>query len=186
MPTVSYTLDNSLITQPAIMSSAWQASDGTMGIVLFNISQAPQRLSVSRSMAPDYPVIAHGSMQWRQYNPDGSMTDLGTLTGTTQVFSGTMGPDEIILYELEDLTPADCAAVIAGGYGLPADVNEDCDVNMVDLTILADAWLSCQADLTADMTNDDCAMLEDFAVLANEWNQCNDPTDTTGRCQATW
>ena len=39
--------------------------------------------------------------------------------------------------------PASCADSIARGYGLPADLNEDCYVNMPDFSVLANQWLHC-------------------------------------------
>ena len=41
------------------------------------------------------------------------------------------------------LGPADCAQAIAEGYGHPADLNQDCRINLADLTGFIHDWLNC-------------------------------------------
>ena len=39
--------------------------------------------------------------------------------------------------------PANCAEVIGLGMGLASDLNEDCDVNLLDMALLSSDWLRC-------------------------------------------
>jgi len=63
-----------------------------------------------------------------------------------------------------------------GGFGyLPEDVNRDCYVDIYDLELLADEWLT-QADPQFDLFQDPCGVIDsrDFAVLANAWMHTSD------------
>jgi len=65
---------------------------------------------------------------------------------TTSFYSAQ--PDFMLVDELqvspwEALPPATCPEVIAGGYKLAADLNDDCYVNLEDYAMVASLWLVC-------------------------------------------
>ena len=57
-----------------------------------------------------------------------------------------------------------------GGFGyLATDLNYDCDVNMLDVKILAEQWLGIDPNERYDLFADDEIDFLDFAVLAEDW-----------------
>jgi hypothetical protein len=52
------------------------------------------------------------------------------------------------------------------------DINEDCQVNLPDLVIIASQWLdtSCPPDFCADMDDSSQVDMADFAAVAQDWN----------------
>ena len=87
--------------------------------------------------------------------------------------------------ELWELTPPD--------YNFPGDFDNDCDVNIVDLALFVDSWLSCndpQGDpcccdktpfgLSADLNHDCSVDIIDFSSFADSWQQpCDSQVPTT-------
>ncbi|MCP4611364.1 MAG: hypothetical protein GY845_21850, partial [Planctomycetes bacterium] len=55
-----------------------------------------------------------------------------------------------------------------------ADINGDCDVNILDLHLLAEQWLSSSGG-TADLSGDDRVNATDFAILGNQWHRAGIP-----------
>ncbi|MFH1719707.1 MAG: lamin tail domain-containing protein, partial [Planctomycetota bacterium] len=69
------------------------------------------------------------------------------------------------------------AAVLVGSAGAhcpAADLNRDCIVNLADLEVLTDQWLS-DSGLAADLNGDDIVDSGDFALLADQWYESGVP-----------
>ncbi|KPK76170.1 MAG: hypothetical protein AMJ79_07855 [Phycisphaerae bacterium SM23_30] len=67
---------------------------------------------------------------------------------------------------------------------IPADLNNDCYVNHIDLWMMSAQWLECTGG-SADIYDDDgdgCVNMLDYAFFAGLWLVCSDPTND--RC--TW
>lgn len=130
-------------------STIWGGSEGGFGV----------------GMAVDTDVISstvimvepnEGHVGWHQFDitaaaqlwqSDGN-TNHGLLIRRTggdgfKFYSceGLSHPKFNITYGLPD--PVDCAQVWERGLGLAGDVNQDCEVNMADFSLLAGTWLSC-------------------------------------------
>ncbi len=95
---------------------------------------------------------------------------------TTIIMSGT-------------IIPASCTQVQDFGYRLSGDLDGNCQVELADLLLLANQWLSTTptaigANYSPDMVVDDKVNLADFAVIAEQWLACNDPADTA--CTQNW
>ena len=86
----------------------------------------------------------------------------------------TISPD-ITTWQFQVPEPATCQEVQDWGYALTGDISGDCYVDMVDLQMMADAWVT--DDAPADLDGDNRVDLADFAVLAGDWMQCNHPSD---------
>jgi hypothetical protein len=97
--------------------------------------------------------------------------------------------DEFRIYPIA-LSPTDVAELANGittcqevqslGYRLPADLNGDCQIDLSDLILLVDQWLSSSPEAVApnyspDIAADDNINLADFAAMAEQWLVCNDP-----------
>jgi hypothetical protein len=80
------------------------------------------------------------------------------------------------------LTYGTCAQVIAGGYGLPGDLDIDCAVGISDLEILVSEWLT--AGTEADIVDDGSVDFKDFVQMAIDWLMCNDPENMD--CVPNW
>jgi len=63
---------------------------------------------------------------------------------------------------------------------IPADINDDCYVNSVDLYLMKQQWLLCDGG-SADIVDggDGCVNLLDFALLAAHWLKCSAPGDAS-------
>ena len=55
-----------------------------------------------------------------------------------------------------------------------ADLNGDCEVNIPDLRLLAEQWLSNSGSL-ADLSGDDRVNAADFAILGSQWHRAGIP-----------
>jgi glucuronoarabinoxylan endo-1,4-beta-xylanase len=87
------------------------------------------------------------------------------------------------------IIPASCAQVQDFGYRLLGDLDGNCQVELADLLLLANQWLSTNPTAAApnyspDVVVDDKVTLADFAVIAEQWLACNDPADTA--CTQNW
>lgn len=72
----------------------------------------------------------------------GSVYPIALTGGTT--FSDSFSSYEVHIYEVMlTSSPADCAAAKAEGYQFIGDFNGDCTTNIVDLEMVANAWLDC-------------------------------------------
>ena len=74
----------------------------------------------------------------------------------------------------------DCQEVQDSGYRLFADLNGDCKVEIEDLLLLVDQWLSSSPEsvlpnYSPNLVADDIINIADFAAVADEWSMCNDP-----------
>ncbi|HUE84644.1 MAG TPA: DUF6259 domain-containing protein [Vicinamibacterales bacterium] len=81
--------------QPAIMSSVWEALDGSMGIVLFNISTSAQ--SYEFTLAADRHPAVRKAVEVQQVTPGGATTTLGPLAPLNPILKGQLAPDEMRL-----------------------------------------------------------------------------------------
>jgi hypothetical protein len=73
-----------------------------------------------------------------------------------------------------------CPEVQSLGYRLDADLNGDCQIDLSDLILLVNQWLSTSPEAVApnyspDIVVDDHINLADFAAMAEQWLVCNDP-----------
>ena len=127
-------------------------------------------------------VVDHGlssTLTWSVSDaPAGATVDFGDAgsAATTAVFSeeGTyelnvelvIGTDSISDTIVVTVIDPDCQDVISAELGYPADLNDDCYVDLDDLQIFVSVWLS-QTDLV------------DFAGFAGYWGECNNPDDSS-------
>ncbi|HUE85835.1 MAG TPA: DUF6259 domain-containing protein [Vicinamibacterales bacterium] len=81
--------------QPAIMSSVWEAPDGSMGIVLFNISTSAQ--SYEFTLAGGRYAAVRKAVEVQQVTPGGAITSLGSLAPPDRTLKGQLAPDEMRL-----------------------------------------------------------------------------------------
>jgi hypothetical protein len=80
------------------MSSVWEAPDGSVAIVLFNISQTAKSFSFSMN-EDDYHILKN-TVSRSLMASDGILTSLDSVSGTTS-FSGTLAIDEVRIYILD-------------------------------------------------------------------------------------
>jgi len=97
MSEVQYPFNGRTVKQPAIMSSVWEAPDGSIAVVMFNISQTSKSFSFAMNET-NYPILANTVNRY-QLMSDGTLTSIDTVSGTVS-FSGTMAIDEIRIYVL--------------------------------------------------------------------------------------
>ena len=81
--------------------------------------------------------------------------------------------DNIIVDYRANLTFTTCPEVAASPYRLAGDVDGDCNVDVDDVAMMVDEWLT--TGVAADIVDDDAVNLADFAAIALEWLKCNDP-----------
>ncbi|MBN1765320.1 MAG: hypothetical protein JW860_08700 [Sedimentisphaerales bacterium] len=89
----------------------------------------------------------------------------------------------------QSINMANCQQAQDLGYRLEADLNGDCKIEMPDLMLLIDQWLSTSPAAVApnyspDLVADNEINLADFAAIADQWLICNDP-ETAG-CINNW
>jgi len=98
--------------------------------------------------------LANYSIDW--YTIDGGGA---TSTGGTYTITGTIGqPDAGYSYQGE--------YYLAGGYWTFADL---CFVDYIDLAIFSQYWLYTGPDLPADLDGDTNVNMIDLRILAEEW-----------------
>lgn len=99
-------------------------------------------------------------------------------------FAGKLDEVFIVAVELSDkqivqLYQAGCSSinqpcssfVIDLEFYIAGDLNYDCFIDCLDLSILADYWLRSIAPFTGDINEDGIANIEDFTVIANDWQK---------------
>jgi glucuronoarabinoxylan endo-1,4-beta-xylanase len=85
---------------------------------------------------------------------------------------------------------ADCAAVLAGGYGIESDLTGDCYVDLLDLEIIANYWLNNNCATSGNCQDADFAPVDgkvnfiDLARFGPQWRWCNNPQDSS--CTPNW
>lgn len=114
-------------------------------------------------------------------------TDAGASDVRIQSTSDTGLPNIDYIEVIGGMT--NCQQVQSLGYRLDADLNGDCQINLSDLTLLVEQWLSTSPEAVApnyspDIVVDDHIDLADFAAMAEQWLVCNDP-ETAG-CIVNW
>jgi hypothetical protein len=84
-----------------------------------------------------------------------------------------------------EMNPTTCEQVQLSPYKLSGDVDGDCHVNMADLALLAQQWLtSGSSPENADTDHSGIIDFKDFAKLVGDWLKCNDPQNST--CLINW
>ncbi len=83
----------------------------------------------------------------------------------------------------------DCQQVQDAGLNLAGDLDGNCYVNLADVSVLTDQWLSSNPiaippNHTPDILSDNKVNLSDLAVLTNDWLNCNNPQDSN--CIKNW
>lgn len=82
-----------------------------------------------------------------------------------------------------------CQQVQSAGYRLQGDLNGNCEVEITDLVLLIDQWLSTGPEAvlpnySPDLAADNKINLADYAAMAEQWLICNEP-EITG-CIVNW
>ncbi|MBN2375058.1 MAG: hypothetical protein JXD22_01560 [Sedimentisphaerales bacterium] len=67
--------------------------------------------------------------------------------------------------------PSTCDGLWAMDFGKVSDYNQDCIIDLFDLSYLTGLWLNP-------------LNLNDYSMLADDWNRCNNPTDPN--CEKPW
>jgi hypothetical protein len=130
------------------MSSVWDGSDGTTGVVLFNISDQPQDYQFTLS-DEDYPVLNSSTEIYKFMRSDGTKLFVEQVDSGSCMMSGQLQPDEVRIFVLAPVGLAStCEEKWQLGLGSAVDLNRDCQVNF-----------------------------KDFIEIVNEWQQCNNPVD---------
>lgn len=100
LPTVTNiwtTCDTPEVTQPVILNSTWKASDGTIGIVMANITDQPQTIQYRFDIAE----TGLAGDQWRLTRTDGETpADIGEVKGTVVDRSDTVEPRSVKIIEI--------------------------------------------------------------------------------------
>jgi serine protease len=117
-----------------------------------------------------------------------SPSEVRTVLQNSAQDLGTTGRDNYYGYGLVNasaalnlLVPHTCDAVWTLGYGLSADIDQDCFVSWTDLQLLTDRWLSSGCTSSndwcngSDINNSGRVNISDFSKLALKWLSCNDP-----------
>ena len=135
-------------------------------------------------------LVVNGTPQSITFDSTSAWNTWDTKSLTVTLNSGT---NNTIRFESngEDLANIDeitvignqltnCQQVQSLGYRLDADLNGDCEVEMADLMLLIDQWLSSSPEAATpnyspDLVADNEINLADFAVMAGQWLICNDP-----------
>ncbi len=109
------------------------------------------------------PTIAHSPSPADNANYMGPDTDIGWSAGiyaaSHDVYFGT---------DFNDVNEADAAF-------LTGDVNSDGQVDLADISILSEQWLTIPGGSpSADIAGDSSVNLLDFAVMANDWMKTSD------------
>lgn len=118
-----------------------------------------------------------------------TLTPPGSAPTTAQIEIVPGGQTSFTI-QLEDIAqPATCLEVQQQGLRLPADLNGDCAVGLMDLTLVSEQWLSLAPvavtpNYSPDLEVDESIDLYDFARLAEQWLFCNDPENLS--CSPTW
>jgi hypothetical protein len=84
----------------------------------------------------------------------------GTKGNTQPAGSGLVFFDDIRLYK------PTCIPELAQPAG---DLSDDCVVDMADLEILTNQWLTSGPDIEADLNSDEVVDFKDYAIIADAW-----------------
>lgn len=99
LPTVTNiwtTCDTPEVTQPVILNSVWKASDGSIGIVLANITDQPQTISYAYDLSE--AGGDHGAWKLRRTEGE-SPSEIGTVAGGKIERSDEVPPRSVIVIE---------------------------------------------------------------------------------------
>lgn len=83
----------------------------------------------------------------------------------------------------------DCPQVQEAGLNLAADLTGDCYIDLADISVITDQWLSASPaaippNYCPDIFLDDQVNFLDFTTLASQWLYCNNPPDDD--CKQNW
>jgi hypothetical protein len=152
--------------------------DGTLSATVVFAAGETSVMLLGYSPTSPSVVVSQGSGGLVSYNP------------TTHLFTASVSPDvtgTAVIHILTSIT--NCEQVQILGYRLDADLNGDCQIDLSDLNLLVDQWLSTSPEAVApnyspDLVVDDNINFADFAAMAEQWLLCNDPTDKD--CTPNW
>jgi hypothetical protein len=116
------------------------------------------------------------------------VVDLGSYTGPIQIrfravaaggYRGDIAIDDI---QVMGINFQSCQDVWDGGWGLLADINANCYVDLQDLEVIAQYWLSTDCVEPEDcgkanLNSDSEINFLDYSKFAVDWLQCNKPQD---------
>jgi hypothetical protein len=106
-------------------------------------------------------------------------------SGAISFESNHMLVDGTVVDYYPEMNPTTCEQVQLSPYKLSGDVDGDCHVNMADLALLAQQWLtSGSSPENADTDHSGIIDFKDFAKLVGDWLKCNDPQNYT--CLINW
>jgi len=137
------------------MYMAIESNDGNFGMAL-NANPEAQRTSVWEQWEVNFTDL--NSPRVKMNNIDyfylgfGLRCNSGTVGGT-----GTVMFDDIRLYQRHCVPE----------YGPTADFTDDCVVNLADVDVMSEQWLSDSTE--TDIYVDGIVNFRDFAVLASQW-----------------
>jgi hypothetical protein len=152
--------------------------DGTLSAtVVFAAGEASVMLLGYSPTSPS-AVVSQGSGGLDSYNP------------TTHLFTASVSPDvtgTAVIHILISIT--NCQQVQIFDHRMDADLNGDCKIDLSDLVLLVNQWLSTSPEAIApnyspDIVVDDNINLADFAAMAEQWLVCNEPG--VGSCIVNW
>lgn len=88
-----------------------------------------------------------------------------------------------------ELVITDCQQIQDAGLNFAGDLNGNCYVDLFDIPVLTDQWLSnnpvaIPPNYSPDIYFDHRVDLPDLAVLAKDWFKCNNPQDSN--CVQNW
>jgi glucuronoarabinoxylan endo-1,4-beta-xylanase len=169
----------------ALATGAWThvavTLSGNTGILYVNGGEVGRNSSMS--LTPDSLGVTTqnyiGKSQYADPYLDGRVDDF-------RIYPNALSPTTVA--ELANGITT-CPEVQSYGYRLPADLNGDCRIDLSDLNLLVNQWLSINPqavvpNYSPDLVVDDNVNFADFAAMAEQWLFCNDP-DTAG-CIENW
>ena len=129
---------------PTKMLTAWR--DGVQDYEYFKLIE---QLADAVELLGTAPSL----VAWARNLLDSTVTDgLNSINSSTSWLrssdNGALDRGRLDLLEAIDLLtaqvdPQTCSDVHLQGYGIPGDLNEDCHINMADLSMFAGNWLRC-------------------------------------------
>jgi hypothetical protein len=139
-----------------------------------------------KDMPPDgrwhcYQWNLEDNSQWQGWiNGDGVVNGSSFTLDSIQLFGpnsdAVVYVDKIMHNATGSIILETCADIWENGNGIISDLNEDCYVDIADLCLLANDWLTTdsQYDIAGTQTAETIDF-SDFSVISNSWFNCNDP-----------
>jgi hypothetical protein len=91
------------IKLPVVMHSAWRAPDGSLGLVFYNITNKPQKITTFLNH-PDLKITTGQHYSVKTLYPTAlKQYKLNTITGKTPTFSCTVPPRSPVVIEIKNI-----------------------------------------------------------------------------------